>query len=307
MQIAGQDDENGLRFRGYIPALDVLRGIAVASVISFHAFFGTASTSLPPGPARTFTLLTIVFGNGVPLFFVLSGFLISGILLDSESKPRYYRNFYIRRALRILPAYLLLLIVLKSGHFITWRFVLAALLYIANMAGLVGAQTSEYGVCFGHLQSRSSFILSGLFCCGISANSDLLKLCFAACLLLPFSRIAMRLLHLSTYTNLVANADYLIFGAMIAISLRLNVLNARNIRGIYRTLGFSALLGLVPYIYIDQLQLSAIWPNAFRDAYARIIPVMFFVSFVMYAVAHNEGKPLRGIVTRFFAFLGYLS
>ena len=141
----------------------------------------------------------------------------------------------------------------------------------------------------------------------MSANSAFFKLCLVACLLLPFSRIAMRLLHLSTYTNLVANADYLIFGAMIAITLRLNILNARNIRGIYRTLGFSALLGLAPYIYIDQLQLSALWPNAFRDAYARIVPVMFFVSFVMYAVAHNQGKPLRGMVARFFAFLGYLS
>jgi peptidoglycan/LPS O-acetylase OafA/YrhL len=49
---------------------------------------------------------------GVNLFFVLAGFLLTGILLDSESKPYFYRRFYTHRALRILPAYYLLLIVL---------------------------------------------------------------------------------------------------------------------------------------------------------------------------------------------------
>jgi peptidoglycan/LPS O-acetylase OafA/YrhL len=301
-----QDAGNGLRFRGYIPALDVLRGIAVASVVIFHAFFGTAAFTLPPGAARQFTLLTIVFGNGVPLFFVLSGFLISGILLDSENKPRYYRNFYIRRALRILPAYLLILIVLKSDHFISWRFVFAALLYIANMASLVGAHTNEYGVLWS-LAVEEQFYLIWPILLRHVRKENLLRLCLAACLLLPLSRIAMTLMHVDAYTNLVANADYLLFGAMVAIGLRLGMLNARNIRGIYRTLGFSALLSLVPYLYIDQLQLSAVWPNAFRNAYGRIVPVMFFVSFLLYAVAHNQGKPLKGVTTRFFAFLGYLS
>jgi peptidoglycan/LPS O-acetylase OafA/YrhL len=117
----------------------------------------------------------------------------------------------------------------------------------------------------------------------------------------------MALIHVFSYTTLVANADYLMFGAMIALCLRLGLIHAQNIRAIYRTLGYAALLGLVPYIYIDQLSMTSFWPGAIRDGYARFVPVLFFTSFVIYAVAQNQGKPLRGPVTRLFAFLGYLS
>jgi peptidoglycan/LPS O-acetylase OafA/YrhL len=87
----------------YIPELQGLRGIAVLAVVFYHCH---------PRFAGTWFYNTSLWGwVGVNLFFVLSGFLITSILLESSSKPRYFRNFYGRRVLRIWPVYLLVIAV----------------------------------------------------------------------------------------------------------------------------------------------------------------------------------------------------
>jgi peptidoglycan/LPS O-acetylase OafA/YrhL len=85
-----------------IPALDGLRGLAVLIVFCFHYAGGTHSSHWF---LRAFGRVNEAGWSGVTLFFVLSGFLITGILWDSSSDPHWLRNFYMRRALRILPLY----------------------------------------------------------------------------------------------------------------------------------------------------------------------------------------------------------
>ncbi len=98
--------------RPVMPELDSLRGIAILLVLFFHGFNLPGAMTQPRGPARLFVTLTFGGWTGVYLFFVLSGFLITGILQDAKPKPHYYRRFYIRRALRILPAFYVLLLLL---------------------------------------------------------------------------------------------------------------------------------------------------------------------------------------------------
>jgi peptidoglycan/LPS O-acetylase OafA/YrhL len=85
----------------HLRALDGIRGIAIILVLLCHS-----SALLQDFPYAQ--LLT--YGNyGVDLFFVLSGFLITSILLRQKGQVNYYRNFYLRRALRIWPIYFLFL------------------------------------------------------------------------------------------------------------------------------------------------------------------------------------------------------
>ena len=89
-----------------IPALDGLRGIAILLVLLRHAIFGVTSVQGLEAHSRLVSaLLTAgqLSWSGVDLFFVLSGFLIGGILLDARPSLRYFQTFYIRRAYRILP------------------------------------------------------------------------------------------------------------------------------------------------------------------------------------------------------------
>lgn len=99
------------------PRLDGLRGIAVLLVVLFHASVGSGgfvTSNALLGDAggtdvvtRGLLQATLLGWSGVDLFFVLSGYLITGILLRTRDAERYYRPFYARRALRILPLYLL--------------------------------------------------------------------------------------------------------------------------------------------------------------------------------------------------------
>ena len=94
---------------GRIIELDGIRGIALALVLIWH--YVPCVVEAAPGTALG--RIMVAFGltwAGVDVFFVLSGFLIGGILLDQHGSPRFFQAFYIRRLCRILPPYLFLLV-----------------------------------------------------------------------------------------------------------------------------------------------------------------------------------------------------
>ena len=101
--------------RRHIPELDGIRGLAVLMVFLLH-YWGGASFKNPV--IHSTGVLVSGGWAGVSLFFVLSGFLITGIIWDDHDNPGWWKNFYARRVLRIFPLYYLcVLLVLITALF----------------------------------------------------------------------------------------------------------------------------------------------------------------------------------------------
>jgi peptidoglycan/LPS O-acetylase OafA/YrhL len=124
--------------RPQMPELDTLRGLAILGVVFYHGLYEGRNLS-GYGHIHASILKLMALGqSGVALFFVLSGFLITGLLLDSRNRVDYYRRFYIRRALRILPAYYAILLILAITRLAAAPFLTVSLFYCSNFAPLLG-------------------------------------------------------------------------------------------------------------------------------------------------------------------------
>lgn len=117
----GSTSEKTLIVGHHYPAIDGLRGFAVLLVIWFHSsyFVTIGMEEQLGGITYGYYLLSILGETGVDLFFVLSGFLITGILIDTAHDKHVFKNFYIRRSLRIFPLYYMV-----TGLFLIYFFVM---------------------------------------------------------------------------------------------------------------------------------------------------------------------------------------
>jgi peptidoglycan/LPS O-acetylase OafA/YrhL len=96
-----------------VAALDGLRGVAIILVLLVH--FAPYAPGIHAPTAlidRLYLRISAMGGVGVDLFFVLSGYLITGILCDTKGSKHYFRQFYVRRVLRIFPIYYVALVLL---------------------------------------------------------------------------------------------------------------------------------------------------------------------------------------------------
>lgn len=216
------------RTQRYLPQLDGLRGIAILGVLLFH--FDAANVGWT---GLSFHVGAFDLGwTGVMLFFVLSGYLITEILLAAKGASHYFRDFYARRALRIFPAYyamLLLAFALAStlsagdaaGAIREWPFYV---FYVSNYWLGVNDGRTPMSQLLGPtwtLSIEEQFYLVWPLIVGVLTRRALVALCAALVLASPLLRWSlMQATGNPTFTAfaLVSNFDGLALGALIAAS-----------------------------------------------------------------------------------------
>ncbi len=234
----------------HVPALDGLRGLAILVVMCFHSLVLRADM----GTAANFYLKVGHAGwMGVDLFFVLSGFLITGILHDAKGTPRYFTTFYARRSLRIFPLYYLFLVFAflivpaqfritpeaKASQIWTW-------LYLSNLAPWWDENfASTYPL--SHLWSlaiEEQFYLVWPLVIFSLSRSAAVKLCLfiipatfvGRCVL-----ISMGVSEGQIYSTTFCRLDTLAVGALIALTIR----GPAGLAGALRPAKIAAALGAI--------------------------------------------------------------
>jgi peptidoglycan/LPS O-acetylase OafA/YrhL len=211
--------------RSHMPELDMLRGIAVLGVIFYHGLYWVRDLS-PFKPWQRISFAVMSPGQfGVNLFFVLSGFLITGILLESRNRADYYWRFYYRRALRILPAYYFTLFLLVVFRITSRGFLLMSLLFSSNLSELFGIPIS-YMVLWS-LAVEEHFYLIWPTIVKKFSLSTLLYLLTAVVMLTPVTRyfhyqeiIRMQTVQTPLGVYTWNNLDGLALGSIVAILIR---------------------------------------------------------------------------------------
>ena len=217
------------------PRLDGLRGLAILLVMLYHTtHYGLARTKLE----EALTIVPSVGWSGVDLFFVLSGFLITGILLGAREGTTYYRAFYARRVLRIFPLYyatlaFFLIVVPRIPLFAAvdsfWnpgasREQFWYWLFLSNVqAALSGARQHQTLDISWSLAIEEHFYLLWPLVVRRASERRLLQICagtIVAALLLRAALVVAGASPLAAYTLTPCRLDTLATGAAIAILAR---------------------------------------------------------------------------------------
>ncbi|MDP9051758.1 MAG: acyltransferase [Acidobacteriota bacterium] len=286
-----------------MPGLDALRGVAVLSVVIYHGlhWFLPPAISLSRGVILLSALATPGW-LGVNLFFVLSGFLITGILIDTRNRSNYWKSFYTRRALRILPLYLVVLLILRLQG-VSWIYLFFCLIYLANFTAALRIRTG-YGPLWS-LAVEEQFYLFWPFLVRRLSMRTLAIVCAGDIFLSPILRFlsAAGIFHLgdiSSATWLVS--DNLATGALIAILLRSSAAERITVRG-FSLVVFVA--GAVLFIFQFRLHLltranpmgAALQSEPFLIMFAALL--LFSIRYGEHAIFFRLTAPLR--------FYGYVS
>jgi peptidoglycan/LPS O-acetylase OafA/YrhL len=253
---------------GWYPGLDGVRGIAVFLVFTIHY--------VPQ-------LTGYIGWTGVIIFFVLSGFLITGGLYDNRNEPHRFRNFYIRRTLRIFPLfYFVWLCIFITAFFFheRWSPLLALWpTYLGNYARFIAGTsavdriwTSRFAFEIGHFWSlaieEQFYLLWPLVVFKVNDRRTLIRICVSVMvvvlllrsvlvLVLPSHVIELGFLYRMTFSQ----GDAFLLGGLLALLMR-GPAEAMVLRWSGRLLGIAAPALIIGWMFNGGPHLEPIAENS---------------------------------------------
>jgi len=285
---------------GRIIELDGLRGLAVISVVLAH-YFGEVNHRI-----FVFDLGWL----GVDLFFVLSGFLIGGILIDNRGSASFFSTFYIRRALRIFPIYYLVLVLALAfsdaarGH--SWADLhfppLVYAMYVQNIAASLSPLDGKSFQPLWTLAIEEQFYLLAPFFVYFCPPRFLGKIIVAMILAAPALR-ALLLLSLPYPQNIGAEMflpcrwDALLLGVLAALAQRHSVSEVARCTLVLKGVALFCIL-FTPILLI----LSSF---LFVVVGLTTMSVFFAIFILLIANGAEEGKRFRAGWLRYFGKISY--
>ena len=299
-------DEPLLRPR--MPELDSVRGLAILMVLIFHGFMHIGATTLP-STMQAFIKVTLIGRLGVNLFFVLSGFLITGLLLDSVARADYFRHFYVRRLLRIVPAFCLTLIALAVTHDVPGHSLALSATFLANLSPLFGVATAY--VVLWSLAVEEHFYLVWPTIVRRVTTKNLLRLCVAILLVEPIARVVSYELALpngtdwNDVTRYTWNAtDGLALGAIIALGLRQFHVTRTDA---FRIASLAIAAGAALFCIGIPFGITVRHTNVFGAAFQEVPWNFAFAGLVMLFLVLGTGRWKALVVPRPLLFFGRIS
>jgi peptidoglycan/LPS O-acetylase OafA/YrhL len=287
--------------------LDGLRALAILLVLTCHFIS-------PCFPSEIIRKIASFGWCGVDLFFVLSGFLIGGILLDHHDSINYYRVFYVRRFFRIIPLYLLILVPLVlitafglQRHFgahglgdVGWGTVIIYLTFQQNALQALSRIPGYLGPAWSLAIEEQFYLLLPPFVRNVR-RCALVRLLIVAVLLAPMARVACLLFttELSqgaalAHLLLPCRWDALLPGVLIACGMRderfCAALAAR--RTLVRTVWAVLAIGLIGF---------AAWDSDLASVFGLITGytwIAFFFACTLLLSRSNERGILRHLLSR---------
>jgi peptidoglycan/LPS O-acetylase OafA/YrhL len=289
--------------RGFVAELDGLRGIAILLVM-VHRFWPRSDAGFAADLAGSGWI-------GVDLFFVISGFLITGILLETRGEPTYFRNFYVRRVLRIFPLYYLFVGTILAVF--SWNPAfrehagspLWYLFYLGNIPeGLLGHDVPYWLGPVWSLAIEEQFYLTFPWLVAYTSRKRLTAILLGILAFAPIVRIVTMAIDPAhervQYLFTLCRLDTIAIGCLLAIFMR--SIDVERHRALLRKVGLGVFAGVATIAIITGLDRTT--------AFGRIAGYSFvalgagsIVMLVMLARGQRSTAPLRAVWLRYFGKL----